>query len=81
MYHFIFDLAHQASNEEKHIVFSGEGRAFSSGGDIIALANQTDNPEEVFTAQFNLIYFLKQMKTIRVAIMDGITFGGGAGIA
>jgi enoyl-CoA hydratase len=64
------------------------GRAFCAGGDVLALyrAGRSDPPDREFPA----VFFREEYRLIRqihcypkpyVAIIDGITMGGGAGIS
>ncbi|KIY65489.1 ClpP/crotonase [Cylindrobasidium torrendii FP15055 ss-10] len=69
------------------IVSMGEGRAFCSGGDIFAVADSTTREETkhqgpaYFKKEFELDYLLATLSKPYVAIMDGITMGGGVGLS
>lgn len=65
-----------------------QGRAFCAGGDVRALYHAHRDQgvylagDENFRAEYRLISLLSQLKqTSVVAVMDGITMGGGVGIS
>ncbi|KAF5373676.1 hypothetical protein D9758_000876 [Tetrapyrgos nigripes] len=66
---------------------SGEGRAFCAGGDVAGVVSDASNSEtrpkavEFFRREFELDYILGALKKPYVAIMDGITMGGGVGLS
>jgi enoyl-CoA hydratase len=64
------------------------GRAFCAGGDVLALyqAGRSDPPDREFPAvffreEYELIRRIHRYPKPAVAIIDGITMGGGAGIS
>jgi enoyl-CoA hydratase len=70
------------------VIRGAGGRAFCAGGDVLALyrAGRSDPPDREFPA----VFFREEYELIRrihrypkpiVAIIDGITMGGGAGIS
>ncbi|KAF8479270.1 3-hydroxyisobutyryl-coenzyme A hydrolase [Russula ochroleuca] len=69
------------------IVGTGVGKAFSAGGDVASVieytASDAARPEAVdfFQREYELDYFLATLSKPYVAILDGITFGGGFGLA
>lgn len=68
------------------VAVKGGGRAFSAGGDIVALYNliKEGNLEECkqfFWTTYSFIYFLGTYMKPHVALLNGITMGGGAGIS
>lgn len=65
-----------------------EGRSFCAGGDVRAFHEASKNAEDyangdqMFRAEYRLNSLLSQMKHASVvAIMDGVTMGGGIGLA
>jgi enoyl-CoA hydratase/carnithine racemase len=68
------------------VLIQGAGdRAFCAGGDIRALYESVKNSgslhHEFFAAEYPLDYLLHSYPKPYVALMDGITMGGGMGIA
>ncbi|KAI0005884.1 3-hydroxyisobutyryl-coenzyme A hydrolase [Russula compacta] len=68
------------------IVGTGIGKAFSAGGDVASVieyaASDATRPKAIdfFQREYGLDYFLATLSKPYVAIMDGITFGGGFGL-
>ncbi|KAF9066315.1 3-hydroxyisobutyryl-CoA hydrolase [Rhodocollybia butyracea] len=66
---------------------SGEGRAFCAGGDVETVVRDASDPKtrakaiEFFHKEFALDYILSTLDKPYVAIMDGITMGGGVGLS
>src|SRR6478609_6148730 len=62
-----------------------EGRGFCAGGDVVTIANSVDGAEEAARAFFFDEYRLNHLEYTYpkpgVAFMDGVTMGGGVGIA
>ncbi|XP_031482011.1 3-hydroxyisobutyryl-CoA hydrolase-like protein 2, mitochondrial [Nymphaea colorata] len=68
------------------VVMKGNGRAFSAGGDIVSLyrlvgEGKFDACKEFFDKLYSFIYLLGTYMKPHVALLDGITMGGGAGIS
>ncbi|XP_073022698.1 3-hydroxyisobutyryl-CoA hydrolase-like protein 1, mitochondrial isoform X1 [Primulina eburnea] len=68
------------------VASKGRGRAFCAGGDIVSLYNliqkgNLDECKEFFSKAYGFIYFLGTYLKPHVAILNGITMGGGAGIS
>ncbi|KAG8363415.1 hypothetical protein BUALT_Bualt19G0020000 [Buddleja alternifolia] len=68
------------------VLRGGGGRALSAGGDIVSIYNsiKEGNIEEckqLFRMVYSFIYFLATYSKPCVAILNGITMGGGAGIS
>ncbi|KZT69806.1 3-hydroxyisobutyryl-CoA hydrolase [Daedalea quercina L-15889] len=66
---------------------TGVGRAFCAGGDVASVVEDCSKPEtlphaiEFFQREFELDYILAAMPKPYIAIMDGITMGGGVGLS
>ncbi|KAF5387501.1 hypothetical protein D9757_006518 [Collybiopsis confluens] len=66
---------------------SGEGRAFCAGGDVENVVRDAADPStrqkaiEFFNKEFALDYLLSTLDKPYIAIMDGITMGGGVGLS
>ncbi|PPQ93242.1 hypothetical protein CVT25_015240 [Psilocybe cyanescens] len=69
------------------IVARGNGRAFCIGGDVGSVANKAADPAtrplatEFFKREFELDFILAALKKPYIAILDGMTMGGGVGLA
>ncbi|CAN6461565.1 unnamed protein product [Victoria cruziana] len=68
------------------VVMKGSGRAFSAGGDVVALyrlvgEGKYDACKEFFDKLYSFIYLLGTYMKPHVALLDGITMGGGAGVS
>jgi enoyl-CoA hydratase len=72
-------------NVEAVIIDHAEGRGFCAGGDIVMLARSGNTDAEeakhFFFAEYRLNHLLFTYEKPTVAIMDGITMGGGVGIS
>jgi enoyl-CoA hydratase len=70
---------------EAVIIDHAEGRGFCAGGDVVMLARSgNEDAEEAkrfFFAEYRLNHLLFTYPKSTVAIMDGITMGGGVGIS
>lgn len=70
---------------EAVVIDHAEGRGFCAGGDVVALARSGagDGVEAAafFHAEYRLNHLLFTYPKPTIAIMDGITMGGGVGIA
>ena len=69
---------------EAVIIDHAEGRGFCAGGDVVMLARSSHDSEEAkrfFFAEYRLNHLLFTYPKPTVAIMDGITMGGGVGIS
>lgn len=68
------------------VVLEGSGeKAFCAGGDVRAVyergaAGDIDGAAEVFRLEFDLDYYLANYPKPIIALMDGITMGGGVGL-
>ncbi|XP_065833633.1 3-hydroxyisobutyryl-CoA hydrolase, mitochondrial-like [Oscarella lobularis] len=69
------------------ILIKGAGdKAFCAGGDVRAVADgkkihHNSIPEEFFKEEYRLNYTIGTLKTPYVALIDGITMGGGVGLS
>ena len=73
------------SNIQCVVIDHAEGRGFCAGGDVVMLANSgagdAHKAREFFFAEYRLNHLLFTYEKPTVAIMDGITMGGGVGIS
>jgi enoyl-CoA hydratase len=73
------------SNVEAVLIDHAEGRGFCAGGDVVTLAksgsSDASEAKEFFFAEYRLNHLLFTYPKPTVAIMDGITMGGGVGIS
>ncbi|XP_050203288.1 3-hydroxyisobutyryl-CoA hydrolase-like protein 1, mitochondrial [Mercurialis annua] len=68
------------------VTMKGSGRSFCAGGDIVTLYNlikqgRLDDCKEFFRTLYTFIYILGTYMKPHVAILNGITMGGGAGVS
>jgi enoyl-CoA hydratase len=67
------------------LIDHAEGRGFCAGGDVVMLARSGDTDAEeakrFFFAEYRLNHLLFTYPKPTIAIMDGITMGGGVGIS
>ncbi|KAF9579161.1 hypothetical protein BGW38_004689 [Lunasporangiospora selenospora] len=79
--------AWDASDLCKVIVIKGAGgRAFCAGGDVRAVVEQAasgkqEDALDFFAEEYRLNHMIATLKTPYVAILDGITMGGGVGLS
>nr|GEW55489.1 3-hydroxyisobutyryl-CoA hydrolase-like protein 1, mitochondrial [Tanacetum cinerariifolium] len=64
----------------------GNGSAFRAGGDIVAfrdmiIKGNAEGSKETFWKLYKFIHHVHTYSKPNVAILDGITMGGGAGIS
>ncbi|KAI0345300.1 3-hydroxyisobutyryl-coenzyme A hydrolase [Trametopsis cervina] len=75
------------SNTSKILVGTGVGRAFCAGGDVATVVQDASNDStrhkalDFFKREFELDYMLAAVPQSYVAVMDGITMGGGVGLS
>jgi len=64
------------------VVIKGEGRAFSAGGDLMAIYNGRENPPiEFFADEYRLNLQIERFRKPYIALIDGIVMGGGVGVS
>ncbi|XP_074579572.1 small ribosomal subunit protein mS47-like isoform X2 [Curcuma longa] len=68
------------------VIMKGSGRAFCAGGDVVALYHlinegKVEDCKDFFRNLYMFIYILGTYLKPHVAILDGITMGGGAGVS
>ncbi|XP_062175657.1 3-hydroxyisobutyryl-CoA hydrolase-like protein 1, mitochondrial isoform X2 [Alnus glutinosa] len=68
------------------VAMKGSGRGFCAGGDIVTLyhlihAGKMEDCKEFFRKIYTFIYFLGTYLKPHVALLNGITMGGGAGVS
>jgi enoyl-CoA hydratase len=70
---------------EAVVIDHAEGRGFCAGGDVVMLARSgnedAEDAKRFFWAEYRLNHLLFAYPKPTVAIMDGITMGGGVGIS
>jgi enoyl-CoA hydratase len=73
------------SNIECVVIDHASGRGFCAGGDVVMLAKSgagdSHKAREFFFAEYRLNHLLFTYDKPTVAVMDGITMGGGVGIS
>jgi len=73
------------SNIKAVVIDHAEGRGFCAGGDVVMLAKSGEGDgrkaKEFFFAEYRLNHLLFTYDKPTVAIMDGVTMGGGVGIS
>jgi len=73
------------SNVEAVVIDHAEGRGFCAGGDVVMIARSGSedaaDAKRFFFAEYRLNHLLFTYEKPTVAIMDGITMGGGVGIS
>ncbi|KAJ7962084.1 3-hydroxyisobutyryl-CoA hydrolase-like protein 1, mitochondrial [Quillaja saponaria] len=68
------------------VMMKGSGRAFCAGGDIVSLCHLINKGEfeackEFFRTLYSFAYLLGTYMKPHVALLNGITMGGGAGVS
>ncbi|XP_057458170.1 3-hydroxyisobutyryl-CoA hydrolase-like protein 1, mitochondrial isoform X2 [Lotus japonicus] len=68
------------------VMAKGSGRAFAAGGDIVALYHlinkgKMEACKEFFRTVYSFVYLIGTYMKPHVALLNGITMGGGAGIS
>ncbi|KAG2539471.1 3-hydroxyisobutyryl-CoA hydrolase-like protein 2, mitochondrial [Panicum virgatum] len=68
------------------VMMKGSGRAFCAGGDVVRMREfvsegKTEEYQDFFKTLYSFIYFLGTYLKPHVAILDGVTMGGGGGVS
>jgi enoyl-CoA hydratase/carnithine racemase len=65
------------------VIQAAPGKAFCAGGDIRSLYDGRGDPQQMqfFWHEYRLNHFIHQFKKPYIALMDGVTMGGGVGIS
>ncbi|XP_010056417.2 3-hydroxyisobutyryl-CoA hydrolase-like protein 1, mitochondrial [Eucalyptus grandis] len=68
------------------VMMKGSGRAFCAGGDIVSLYHlinrgKIEDCKDFFRTIYSFIYFVGTYLKPHVALLNGITMGGGAGVS
>ncbi|KAF7851261.1 hypothetical protein BT93_L4264 [Corymbia citriodora subsp. variegata] len=68
------------------VMMKGSGRAFCAGGDVVGLYHlinrgKIEDCKDFFRTLYSYIYFLGTYLKPHVALLNGITMGGGAGVS
>ncbi|CAN6305926.1 unnamed protein product, partial [Urochloa humidicola] len=68
------------------VMMKGSGRAFCAGGDVVRLRElvsegKMEECQDFFKTLYSFIYFLGTYLKPHVAILDGVTMGGGGGVS
>ncbi|TKY68968.1 3-hydroxyisobutyryl-CoA hydrolase protein 1 [Spatholobus suberectus] len=68
------------------VMVKGSGRAFAAGGDIVALCHLINKGnmeacKEFFRTAYSFMYLIGTYLKPHVALLNGITMGGGAGVS
>ena len=72
------------SGEDFMIIIKGAGgKAFCAGGDIVSIATDDEGSlkRDFFLEEYKLNYAIKTFPNPHIAILDGITMGGGVGLS
>ncbi len=68
----------------RHVVVTAEGRAFSSGGDLMALyESRADGLSQLpfFADEYRINAYIRRYPKPYISLIDGIVMGGGVGIS
>ena len=80
----------EQDNEIKSVIIEGAGeKAFCAGGDVVSLRNQvlleggppTELSRNFFYDEYLLNYKINKYKKPFIALIDGVTMGGGVGVS
>lgn len=72
-------------NKVDMVIIRGEGRAFCAGGDVVSITKPGPQnhlvPKEFFRTEYSMNGLIGQYPVPYVALIDGITMGGGVGLS
>ncbi|MBX3597198.1 MAG: enoyl-CoA hydratase/isomerase family protein [Rhizobiaceae bacterium] len=72
----------EGDREVAMVIIKGEGRAFSAGGDLMAIYNGRNAPAtDFFADEYRLNCQIERYRKPYVALIDGIVMGGGVGVS
>ncbi|XP_031128268.1 3-hydroxyisobutyryl-CoA hydrolase 1-like [Ipomoea triloba] len=79
-------LACEKDSNAKLVILKSTGRAFCAGGDVAAIARDVRQGNwklgaQVFRKKFTVCYAVATYSKPQVSILNGIVFGGGAGLS
>ena len=74
---YIMETLNAIENSKKPILITNEGRAFSAGGDIVAMATDKISARLAFSVAGSASYRLCQFPQQKIALIDGLAMGGG----
>lgn len=76
--------AWESDSQVAAVAIRGEGRAFSAGGDILAVYRARERgevPYEFFADEYRLNAYIARYRKPYIALVDGIVMGGGVGVS
>lgn len=77
----LIEVREAVDSTTKPIVFTGEGRAFCAGGDILSIELKKVSGRYMLNLVGSLFYHLSKLPQERTIILDGIALGGGVSFA
>ncbi|MBI4719997.1 MAG: enoyl-CoA hydratase/isomerase family protein, partial [Chitinivibrionia bacterium] len=77
-------LKHAEAKKASFVVIRGSGKAFCSGGDIVAFKN-ADDAEALIDAEAGILHesikLIRNMSAIVIAVVEGVAVGAGVGLS
>ena len=80
MHASLHTIADHSKSHTLPLIFTGEGRAFCAGGDVLYVMDNPHLAAEFFMLEFSLFYKLSLLTQDKVAVQNGIVMGGGVGL-
>jgi enoyl-CoA hydratase/carnithine racemase len=74
----------ETDNDVRHVAIRGEGRAFSSGGDLMSLYEARANGLSqlpFFASEYRINAYIRRYPKPYIALYNGIAMGGGVGVS